>query len=139
MKKVLIPIVAVIALLVLAWGGWNVYVLCGGLDKSFDPEMVIETLRSPDGEFSIVVTKTKECWPYGVQGNIYLCVKGSSGRKHVSDYFTDDHGETMAFLKWSEKDDGFIWSGKSSGDIVINPHTMGASNKELKATDKSAP
>ena len=88
-----------------------------------------ETLTSPDATFSVVVTRTKEWRPYGIQGNIYFCAAGSSARKHVSDYFTDDHGETMAYLKWNEERHGFVWSGKSAGDRLINPGTMGASNK----------
>ena len=124
MKKILTILIGVIALIVLAWVGWSVYVSLGGLDTSFDPEVTIETLPSPDGKFSLVITKTKECWPYGVQGNIYFCRKGSSDRKLISDYFTDDHGETMAFLKWSETDHGFIWFGHISGDRLINCETM---------------
>ena len=112
-----------VGLTALGMAGGAVYWMAGCLDTVHDPEVDVETLESPDGGFSVVVTLTRETWPYGVEGNVYLIVEGSSQRMHVTGYSADDTAEAIGYLEWSDEQNGFVWAGR----IFINPRPSKAS------------
>lgn len=95
-------------------------VICLGVLGCGSKEEVVEVRTSPDKKFKLIITKTEEHWPYGVEGYLYISNLAEDRKRRVADYFTDDLGELDAFIEWDDTRKTYVYSGKMAGDVLIN-------------------
>ncbi len=89
-----------------------------------NPERVHRVYVAPDNSFQVVVSVTKQHWPYGVQGNYYLTDITLTRWRKVDDYFVDFLDDPEMILRWDEHRRGFVYIGKISGPVLINCETF---------------
>jgi hypothetical protein len=85
------------------------------------PEHEVDQISAPDGSFVIIITRTQEHFPYGVEGNLYIAEPDGTNRRFIDDYLTDDHGELLAYIEWDSEEQAFRYTGKGS-PILIRPN-----------------
>ena len=86
----------------------------------YQSETIAKTMTSPDSKFKLIITKTKEHFPYGVEGHIYISDLKEENKTKVESYFTDDLGELNAYLNWDEKKKAYLYTGRYKKETLIN-------------------